>query len=360
MHKNSKNVAHFIFGRGALSQLRDLLTPRRVSNKDYVAFYVDECFQSRFKLPSLPAEPQDHVVYVATTDEPTTDYIDTLVARLRAERPTAPCAVVGIGGGITLDTAKAVSNLLTNEGRAEDYQGWDLLKRPGVFKIGVPTLSGTGAEATRTCVMTNLAKNLKLGMNSEFTVYDQLILDPDLTRTVPRDQYFYTGMDTYIHCVESLNGSYRNAIADSFSREALKLSIEVFESDDMMTEENREKIMVGSYLGGSAVGNSFVGVIHPFSAGLSIVLHTHHCIANCIVMNVMDEFYPQEAPAFRAMLAKQKVTLPKGLCRDLTDEQYERLYLSTVIHEKPLSNALGPDFKAILTREKVTSLFKRM
>jgi 3-deoxy-alpha-D-manno-octulosonate 8-oxidase len=329
--KNSKNVQHYYFGNGSFAQLAEVLSAKRQTPADYAVFFVDECFQSRIALPPLPAGDKDVIVYVGTVDEPTTDDIDSLTAPLRQQRHL-PCAVVGIGGGITLDTAKAVANLLTNEGQASDYQGWDLVKKPAVYKVGIPTLSGTGAEATRTCVMLNVARNLKLGMNSEHTVFDQLILDPQLTRTVPRDQYFYSGMDTYIHCVESLNGSYRNAIADSFSREALKLSKEVFESDDMMSDANREKIMVASYLGGSAVGNSFVGVIHPFSAGLSVVLDTHHCLANCIVMNVMDEFYPDDAPAFRGLLAKQKVPLPAGVCRNLSDEQYEKLYRSTVIH----------------------------
>ena len=54
-----------------------------------------------------------------------------------------------------MDTGKAVSNLLRNRGRASNYQGWDLVKKPGVFKIGIPTLSGTGAESSRTCVLTN-------------------------------------------------------------------------------------------------------------------------------------------------------------------------------------------------------------
>ena len=87
-----------------------------------------------------------------------------------------------MGGGIAIDVAKAISNLLTNSGSAADYQGWDLVKHPGVFKIGIPTLSGTGAEATRTCVLTNKENGLKLGMNSDFTVYDQVILDPNLGR----------------------------------------------------------------------------------------------------------------------------------------------------------------------------------
>ncbi len=67
-----------------------------------------------------------------------------------------------------------MANLLTNGGKAEDYQGWDLVKKPAIYKIGIPTISGTGAEASRTCVMTNSKSGIKLGMNSDFTIYDQL------------------------------------------------------------------------------------------------------------------------------------------------------------------------------------------
>ena len=271
-----------------------------------------------------------------------------------------PCAIVGIGGGITMDVAKAVSNLLTNGGQAEDYQGWDLVRVPGVFKVAVPTLSGTGAESTRTCVMTNKANGLKLGMNSDFTVFDQIILDPDLTATVPRNQYFYTGMDAYIHCMESLTGSYRNAIGDAYSDQTVKLCREVFKSDDMMSDENRSKLMVASYLGGCAIATSYVGVLHPFSAGLSVVLGLHHCVANCITMRAMEEFYPEGYREFWQMAERQGVTIPEGICLDLTDQQFDRLYASTVIHEKPLTNALGDKYKDILTYEKVKELFLRM
>jgi 3-deoxy-alpha-D-manno-octulosonate 8-oxidase len=271
-----------------------------------------------------------------------------------------PAVVLGIGGGSSLDTAKAMANLFNNPGKAEDYQGWDLVQHPGIFKIGIPTISGTGAESSRTCVMTNVRSGLKLGMNSDFTIYDQLILDPDLTTTVPRDQYFYTGMDSYIHCIESLNGSHRNAIGDAFSEETLKLCRDAFLGEDMQSDENRGKLMVASYLGGCAIANSYVGVIHPFSAGLSVVLGTHHCIANCITMMAMEEFYPAEYAEFNRMAAKQNVVIPRGIASNLLDEQYVQLYQSTVIHEKPLKNALGENFKEILTLEKVTEIFKRM
>ena len=265
-----------------------------------------------------------------------------------------------MGGGITMDVAKAVSNLLTNGGKAEDYQGWDLLKKPGIFKIAIPTISGTGAEATRTCVMINPKTGIKLGMNSDFTVYDQLILDPGLTITVPRDQYFYTGMDAFIHCIESLNGSYRNEIGDAYSNQTISLCRDVFMSDDMMSDENRSKMMVASYLGGCAIATSYVGVLHPFSAGLSVVLGIHHCLANCISMRAMEEFYPLEYEEFWKMANIQKVEIPKGVCSDLSSKQYEQLYQSTIVHEKPLINALGETFKNALTKEKVIQLFRKM
>jgi len=271
-----------------------------------------------------------------------------------------PSAVIGIGGGITMDTAKAISNLLTNGGRAEDYQGWDLVKVPGVYKIGIPTISGTGAEATRTCVMTHPPTGIKLGMNSDYTIFDQLILDPGLTRSVPQDQYFYTGMDAYLHCVEALRGYYRNAVGDAFSAQVIKLCREVFLSDDIKSDENREKLMAASYLGGCAVATTYVGVLHPFSAGLSVVLGMHHGIANCVAMKAMGEFYPEEVEAFWHMVEKQNIYIPEDVCRDLDKEQHDLLYEATIIHEKPLANALGEGFKSILTKDKMEKIFKSM
>jgi 3-deoxy-alpha-D-manno-octulosonate 8-oxidase len=312
------------------------------------------------QLKSLGQTNQDKIIFISTEKEPSTDVIDGIVGSLRASGQGQPCVVVGIGGGITLDTAKAVSNLLRNGGTAADYQGWDLVKVPGIYKIGVPTLSGTGAETTRTCVMTNYKTGLKLGMNSDFTVFDHIIMDPDLTATVPRHQFFYTGMDAYIHCIESLAGSYHNAIGDAYSRETIRLCREVFLSDDMQSAENREKMMVASYLGGCAIACSYVGVVHPFSAALSVVLGTHHCVANCIVMRAMGEFYPQPFDEFWTMARRQGVEIPEGICRDLTDAQYSALYEATVIHKKPLTNALGEKYLAILTPEKVKEVFRKM
>ena len=358
---NSKNVLNYMFGKGAINNLESILKNKESeSENEYIVYFIDEYFEKNELINRLPVKKEDEIFFVQTKDEPKTQFINKFRDILVEKNKNNPKAIVAIGGGATLDTGKAVANLLTNDGNAEDYQGWDLVKNPGIYKIGIPTISGTGAEASRTCVMTNAKSGLKLGMNSDFTIYDQLILDPDLTKTVPREQYFYTGMDTYIHSFESLDGRYRNAIGDAYAKQAIALCREVFLSDDMMSDENREKLMIASYFGGCAIANSFVGVVHPFSAGLSVVLDTHHCIGNCITMNAMEKFYSKEYKEFFEMAEKQGITIPKGIGANLSDETYLALYNSTVIHEKPLANALGDNFKEQLTLEKVTEIFKRM
>lgn len=355
--RNTKNVPYYLLGSGAFEQLGPLLEARRPGP---VFFYVDVYFQDKPLLSRLPAREGDKVVIVDSGSEPTVEYIDALADGAKAMLGGAlPACIVGIGGGCVLDAAKAIANLLTNPGKAEEYQGWDLVRHAAVYKIGVPTLSGTGAECSRTCVLTNEKKKLKLGMNSDFSVYDQLVLDPDLCRSVPRNQFFFTGMDTFMHCFESLRGSYRNIIVDNLSHTAMDMCRNIFlESDDMMSEENLEAMMVASYLGGMAAGNT--GVVHPMSAGLSIVLHLPHGLANCYALSALKDIYPEEHAQFTEMLARNKIELPKGICGHLTDERYDALYAGSIVHEKPLTNALGPDFRQILTKDRVISLFKSM
>jgi 3-deoxy-alpha-D-manno-octulosonate 8-oxidase len=359
--RNVRNVLRYTVGDGSLSGLTNLLEPRRLIDSGSVIFFIDEFFKKQPEiLAKLGISAEDCTIFLPVDNEPSTEVVDVLTAQLRNDGFERASAIVGMGGGVTMDVAKAVSNLLTNGGKAEDYQGWDLLKVPGIYKVGIPTISGTGAEATRTCVMTNKRTGLKLGMNSDFTVFDQIVMDPLLTSTVPRNQYFFTGMDAYIHCVEALAGSYRNAIGDAYSRETINLCRQVFLEGDMMSSLSRERLMVASYLGGCAIATSYVGLVHPFSAGLSVVLGLHHCVANCIVMRAMQPYYPNEYEEFWKMVERQEVAIPEGVARNLTDEQYEQLYASTVIHQKPLTNALGENYRDILTKEKVVEIFKAM
>ncbi|MBQ7609272.1 MAG: iron-containing alcohol dehydrogenase [Desulfovibrionaceae bacterium] len=359
MYRNAKNVGYYMIGKGSLAQLDDVLALRREKEKGPAVFFFDHFFKDSDLPKKVPCQSTDIVLFVDTSDEPTTESVDSATKTVKdALHGALPCAMLAFGGGSTMDTCKCVGNLLTNEGKAEDYQGWELVKHPAPYKIALPTLSGTGSETSRTGIVCNEAKNIKLGMNSDFTMFDQVILDPDLTRTVPRNQYFYTGIDTYMHCFESITGSYRNAVVDALSEKAIDLCKRIFLSLDMMSDENRELLMIASFLGGMAAG--FVGTVHPISAGLSMVLHMHHGLANCYALSVQEDIYPKEYRDFMTMIERQHIDLPKGICNGLSDAQFDALYDASIVHEKPLSNRLGPQFKEIFTKENVIGRFKKM
>ena len=206
--RNSKMVCQVIFGRGCFDQLGAILAEKRVNPGSFVIFLVDDVFSDHTLRERIPLEGKDMLMWVNVDDEPTTAYVDELASKARDFSSCLPCGVIGIGGGSTMDLAKAVSVMLNNDGSSANYQGWDLVRNPAVYHAGIPTLSGTGAEVSRTAVLNGPEK--KLGINSNYTVFDQIVLDSDLLSGAPADQCFYTGMDCYIHCVEALSGVYLN------------------------------------------------------------------------------------------------------------------------------------------------------
>jgi 3-deoxy-alpha-D-manno-octulosonate 8-oxidase len=251
--------------------------------------------------------------------------------------------------------AKAVALMLTNPGSSADYQGWDLIKNPAVYHVGIPTLSGTGAEVSRTTVLTGPEK--KLGINSDHTVFDQIVLDPELIAGVPADQRFYTGMDCYIHCVESLTGTYLNTFSQSYGEKALELCREVFldagpDSDD--------KLMMASYCGGMSIAYSQVGICHALSYGLSFVLGLHHGIGNCIAFDHLEDYYPEGVREFRMMMANHQIELPRNLVAGIAPDRLEKMVDVSLVLEPLWENALGRDWKSIMTRDKIRELYQQM
>jgi 3-deoxy-alpha-D-manno-octulosonate 8-oxidase len=190
-------VDYVIYGRGSFDQLDEILAPRRKSGAPMI-FLVDHFFEKKPLIDRIPLHGKDKVIYIDVTHEPKTTYVDKIAGQLKEEFGQVS-GIIGIGGGSTMDMAKAVSLMMSNQGSSADYQGWDLVKNPGVYKAGIPTLSGTGAEVSRTTVLTGPTR--KLGMNSDFTPFDQIVLDPQLTQNAPVNQLFYTVMYCYIHCI---------------------------------------------------------------------------------------------------------------------------------------------------------------
>ena len=118
--------------------------------------------------------------------------------------------------------------------------------------------------------------------------------------------------------------------------------------------------MVASYLGGCSIATSYVGVVHPLSAALSVVLGLHHCVANCITMRAVEEFYPEAFSQFWHFVECQQVNIPQGVTSGLSDSEFKRLYDACIVHERPLTNALGSSFREILTPKKIRTLFEKM
>lgn len=354
--RNFKMVGFVIYGRGSFNQLDEILAPRRKEGNPMV-FLVDHFFDGKPLAGRIPVRGNDKIVFVDVTYEPKTTYVDQLAQQLKEEFGTVS-GVIGIGGGSTMDLAKAVSLMMTNPGSSADYQGWDLVKYPGVYKAGIPTLSGTGAEVSRTTVLTGPTK--KLGMNSDFTPFDQIVLDPELTRDAPVNQRFYTGMDCYIHCIESLEGTYLNEFSKSYGEKALQLCRDVFVNKERWDEECDDKLMMASYAGGMSIAYSQVGVAHAVSYGLSYLLGIKHGIGNCIVMNHLGEYYPAGVKEFRHMVEKNGVDIPTGICKGLSDDDFEKM-MTVSLGMKPLwENALGKDWEKIMTKDKLRSLYEKL
>jgi len=354
--RNFKMVSYVVYGRGSFNQLDEILAPQRKGDTPMI-FLVDHFFEGK-SLPSrIPLRGKDKIVFADVTFEPKTKQVDALAQELKDQFGTVS-GIIGIGGGSTMDLAKAVALMMTNPGSSADYQGWDLVKLPGVYKAGIPTLSGTGAEVSRTTVLTGPTR--KLGMNSDFTPFDQIVLDPELTKYVPANQRFYTGMDCYIHCIESLTGTYLNEFSKSYGEKALQLCQDIFLGNDGWTEESDNKLMMASYAGGMSIAYSQVGVAHAVSYGLSYLLGTKHGIGNCIVMNHLEDYYPAGVDEFKRMVEKNKIEIPTGICKGLSEEQFQAM-MNVSLGMKPLwENALGKDWEKIMTPEKLRALYEKL
>jgi 3-deoxy-alpha-D-manno-octulosonate 8-oxidase len=354
--RNFKMVDYVVYGRGSFNQLGEILAPNRKGDAPMI-FLVDHFFEGKPLVQRIPLNGKDKIVFADVTHEPKTKQVDALAASLREEFGTVS-GIVGIGGGSTMDLAKAVSLMMTNPGSSADYQGWDLVQQAGVYKVGIPTLSGTGAEVSRTTVLTGPVR--KLGMNSDFTPFNQIVLDPDLAKDAPVNQRFYTGMDCYIHCIESLEGTYLNEFSKSYGEKALDLCRKVFVEKNTWDEESDEQLMMASFAGGMSIAYSQVGVAHAVSYGLSYLLGTKHGLGNCIVMNHLEEYYPAGVEEFKFMVQKNNIEIPVGICAGLSDQDFNTM-IDISLSLKPLwENALGKNWETIMTRQKLRALYEKL
>jgi 3-deoxy-alpha-D-manno-octulosonate 8-oxidase len=356
-YRNFPMVPRVVFGNGSFDQLGDILLPKRKHSESPIIFLVDDVFEGTALVPRIPKIFCDQIVFISAEEEPKTTQVDALVAMIREEYQELPSGIVGIGGGTLLDLAKAVAILLTNKGSASEYQGWDLVHKKSIYHVGVPTISGTGAEVSRTTVL--LGPEKKLGINSDETTFHQVILDPELTKGVTHDQWFYTGMDCYIHCVESLNGTYLNAFSQSYGEKAMDLCKEVFLTD-LSKLESQDKLMMASWHGGMSIAYSQVGIAHAMSYGLGYLLGVKHGIGNCLVFQYLEEFYPEGVATFNKMMQRHQIELPNGICENLSETDFDKMVTVALSMEPLWENALGDNWRNLITPEKLKSIYQKI
>jgi 3-deoxy-alpha-D-manno-octulosonate 8-oxidase len=188
-----------------------------------------------------------------------------------------------------------------------------------------------------------------------------VILDSELTASVPVDKWFYTGMDTFIHCIESRDGILNNAYSMAYGEQSLKLCRDIYLGDNAgQNPENDDKLMVASLMGGLSLTYSEVGVCHALSYGLGKILGEKHCYANCLAFQHLGDYYPEGVAEFKTMLKKHGIVLPQNLSANWSDETITAMAHVSYNLPHMWNHAVGTDWQDKITIERIEDLFRRM
>ena len=187
-------------------------------------------------------------------------------------------AIIGLGGGSSLDCAKGINFLLTNGGRMQDYLGYGKVTRPLLPMIGIPTTAGTGSEGQTYALISDAETHLKMACGDRSAAFRVALLDPVLTLSQPRSITATSGFDAIAHAVETFVTTKRNPLSEVFSREAwrlLELNYErvLARPDDL---EARGGMQMGAHFAGAAIENSMLGATHACANPLTAHYGTAH------------------------------------------------------------------------------------
>ncbi len=195
-------------------------------------------------------------------------------------------SIVGLGGGSSMDCAKAVGFLLTNGGRMQDYWGFGKTTSPLPPMIGVPTTSGTGSEVQSYALIADPETHVKMACGDASARFRVAILDPELTLTQPASVTAVAGYDAIAHAVETYVTTKRNPLSDHFAREAFRLLSGHYERVLLEPDELdvRSAMQLGAYYAGVAIESSMLGATHACANPLSKHYGTTHgkAIAMCL------------------------------------------------------------------------------
>jgi alcohol dehydrogenase len=221
--------------------------------------------------------------------------------------------LVALGGGSALDVAKAVAMLLANGGSYADYQwGGRAITRRSYPLLAVPTTAGTGSEVSKVAVIVDPANPFKKGVLSPLMFPHVAILDPELTRSLPAWLTAATGMDAFVHALESYIGLGANPFTDQLALASLRLIQTMLPraTVDGADMEARQAMMLAALWAGTAMDHAGLGLIHALSGPLTGHLHLHHGLANALLLPYVMRFNLPAVPAERRQVLAHLFGLP--------------------------------------------------
>ncbi len=204
-----------------------------------------------------------------------------------------PDGMMAVGGGSPIDCAKAIRALVGGEeDDIEQYYGKGTVKEEILPFISVPTTAGTGSEVTFSSVITDSDSNSKKSIRSSFLAPDLSILDPELTKSLPKRLTAYSGMDAFTHAIEAYTANTSTALTNVFALSSMELILENIENafrepDDM---DSRSAMLLGSAIAGIAFNHSDVASVHCMAESLGGKYDAPHGLCNSIILPYLMEY----------------------------------------------------------------------
>jgi alcohol dehydrogenase class IV len=319
-------------GAGAFKEVREVLQILGLENPLIVTDpFLRKSGLARMLVDHLrsPGEPR---IFSETVSDPT---VTSVVAGLKFWQTGAHDCVIGLGGGSSIDTAKAIAVLAVHGGLMRDYKAPREMNSPGLPIIAIPTTAGTGSEATRFTIVTDEETEEKMLCIGLAYLPLAAIVDFELTLTKPMRLTADTGLDSLTHAIEAYVSRRANPFADGFALSAMRsiasnLPKACFDPQNRVA---RESMMTAATQAGIAFSNSSVALVHGMSRPIGAKFHVPHGMSNAMLLPSVTEFSLPGAVERYAECAK---VMGMAASAASVSEAGERL----VIGLKELSNTL--------------------
>ncbi|MDE3103737.1 MAG: iron-containing alcohol dehydrogenase [Acidobacteriota bacterium] len=290
---------HLVFGSGAIAEATSWLR-----QQGYARVHLVTSPSQRQLAANLAASlsPSAVTLDASLHGEPT---LADLARALDHARAAAPDAIVGLGGGSPLDTAKLVAALLRNQQQIQDILGIGLLARRDVPLVCIPTTAGTGSEVSPNAVLMDEAVHLKKAVISPHLVPDAAFIDPILTHSVPPNITAVTGLDALTHCIEAYTNRHAHPLVDVYALPGIRLIATSLLRAVQQPEhtEARECVALGSLYGGLCLGPVNTAAVHALAYPLAGEFHMAHGLSNALLLPAVFAFNAQATPERHAAVS---------------------------------------------------------